>query len=203
MAIKAVIFDFGGVLVRTFDWRARLGWDARLGLPEGSIYKIVFDSDVAIRASLGQASEDDIWRYAATELGLDDEQLAEFRRDFWSGDRVDGELAEFVHNLRPRCKTAILSNAWSGARQVFTEKYGLDQLVAEMIISAEEGLAKPDARIYRLAVERLGVRPEEAVFVDDVEANVEGARAVGMRGVRFETTAQTIAQVREYLEQDT
>jgi epoxide hydrolase-like predicted phosphatase len=202
MTIQAVIFDFGGVLVRTFDWRARRGWDARLGMPEGSIYKIVFDSDVAIRASLGQASEDDIWQHAATMLGLDDEQLAEFRRDFWSGDQLDAELAAFLRGLRPRCKTAILSNAWSGARQVFTEKYGLDRLGDEMIISAEEGLVKPDARIYRLAAERLGVRPEQAVFVDDVEANAEGARTVGMHGVRFETTAKTIAQVREYLERE-
>ncbi|HEY8489921.1 MAG TPA: HAD-IA family hydrolase, partial [Dehalococcoidia bacterium] len=54
-----------------------------------------------------------------------------------------------------------------------------------VVNSCREGCAKPEARIYRLTLERLGLPAEAAVFVDDVEANVEGARAVGMAGVRF------------------
>jgi putative hydrolase of the HAD superfamily len=72
--------------------------------------------------------------------------------------------------------------------------------VDEIIISAEEGIAKPDPRIFRIAAERLGVRPQEAVFVDDRPENVQGARAVGMRGIQFETREQTIADVRKHLE---
>ena len=53
------------------------------------------------------------------------------------------------------------------------------------------GLAKPDPRIYRLALERLRVAPEQAVFIDDVAANVEGARQVGMHAIRFQSPAQT------------
>jgi HAD superfamily hydrolase (TIGR01509 family) len=69
-----------------------------------------------------------------------------------------------------------------------------------MIISAEEGVAKPDPRIYHIAVERLGVRAEAAVFVDDLPENVQGAQAVGMRGVQFKNNAQTIAEIKRHQE---
>jgi FMN phosphatase YigB (HAD superfamily) len=58
---------------------------------------------------------------------------------------------------------------------------------------------KPDARIYQLALERLRAKPEEAVFVDDMPENVEAARALGMCGVQFQNTAQTIADVKRCL----
>ena len=63
------------------------------------------------------------------------------------------------------------------------------------MVSAEEGAAKPDPAIYRIALRRLGVKPREAVFVDDVAANVEAACALGMHGVQFHTREQTIADV--------
>jgi epoxide hydrolase-like predicted phosphatase len=69
-----------------------------------------------------------------------------------------------------------------------------------MIISAEEGVAKPDARIYQIALSRLGVQPEDAIFVDDLVENVQGAQAVGMRSIRFESTEQTVAEVQEFLD---
>ena len=68
---------------------------------------------------------------------------------------------------------------------MFTSIFGFDRLVDEMIISAEEGIAKPDERIYRIALEKMGVEPEEAVFLDDLSANVEAARQLGMKAVQF------------------
>ena len=52
-----------------------------------------------------------------------------------------------------------------------------------MVVSGTEKVAKPDPAIFRLAVDRLGLAPDECVFVDDWDANVEAAREVGMRGV--------------------
>jgi putative hydrolase of the HAD superfamily len=132
---------------------------------------------------------------------LDAEQLQEFQRDFWSGDQIDAALVQFLRGLRPRYKTAILSNAWSDTRHALTQILGLGDAVDTIIISAEEGIAKPDVRIYRLAVERLGVQLEEAIFVDDFEVNVQAARAVGMRSVHFQNTAQAIAEVNRYLDE--
>jgi putative hydrolase of the HAD superfamily len=200
MPIKAVIFDFGGVLLRTEDPGGRREWEKRLGLETGELDRIVFGSDTTDRSMVGLATQDDVWQRVAARLDLDDETLGELRRDFWSGDRLDVELVQFVRELHRRCKTAILSNAWPGARRAFVQRFGLGDAVDEIIVSSEECIAKPDARIYRTAAERLGVAPQEALFVDDMEENVEAARAIGMRGIRFSNTRQAIAEIQKHLD---
>jgi epoxide hydrolase-like predicted phosphatase len=197
--LRAVIFDFGGVLLRTFDYAGRRKWEARLGLTQGGLEQIVFDSDVATQAMLGDVPESAVWDNAASQLGIELEDLEQLKVDFWAGDLLDEELVRFLSGLRPQCRTAILSNAWSGARDVFSGRLGLDRAVDTMIISAEERLAKPDGRIYYLAAERLGIRPAEAVFVDDLQVNIDGARAVGMQGIRFQSREQVIADVLQSL----
>jgi len=197
MPIRAVIFDFGGVLMRTHDYGGRNKWAERLGLPERELEKFVFGSAAATRGMLGELPLEATWEHVAATFHLDEAELRRFQDDFWAGDRLDGELIGFLAGLRPRYRTALLSNAWSNARALFTEQLGLDKAVDLMVISAEERLAKPDERIYRLTLERLGVQPQEAVFVDDMPANVEAARALGIHGIRFQNPAQAMADVRE------
>jgi putative hydrolase of the HAD superfamily len=199
MPIRAVIFDMGGVILRTENQEGRRKWEMRLGLKERELARIVFASETSARATVGQGTDVDVWKYVASVLNLTDAQAEELQQDFWSGDRVDAALVQFIRDLRPRHKTAILSNAWSGAREAITNKFDLGDAVDAIIISAEEGIAKPDARIYRITAERLGVRPEESVFVDDVKENVDAARALGMRGVQFKDTPQAIKEVASFL----
>ena len=175
MPIRAVIFDFGGVLMRTLDRSGRRAWEVRLGLPEMGIAQIVFSSQTSIRAQRGELPEEAVWDEVAATFGLGAEEMADLKHHFWNGDRLDQELIAFMRELRPRYKVAILSNAWNTARQAFTERYGLDRVTDLMVISAEEGVMKPDPRIYRITLERLGVRPPEAVFVDDMPENVRAA----------------------------
>jgi epoxide hydrolase-like predicted phosphatase len=116
-----------------------------------------------------------------------------------SRQRLNHEVTSFLGSLRPRYRTAILSNAGSDARQMFTDRFGFDKLVDTIIISAEERVAKPDARIYQIALERLGVAPEEAVFLDDLAVNVAAAIGLGIRAVQFHNTRQALAEVRALL----
>lgn len=197
--IRAVIFDIGGVLIHTGDRAPRHKWETQLGLPEGKLSQLAFGTQVARRAMVGQATEKDVWQEVARTLNLNEETMRELIADFWSCEGLDGELVRFAQSLRPRYKTAILSNAFSSARQAVSENFQLDAAVDQMIISAEVGLAKPDARIFHLACERIGIAPTEAIFIDDVLENIESARAIGMHGVQFQDTAQAIAEVRQYL----
>jgi epoxide hydrolase-like predicted phosphatase len=201
MPIQAVIFDVGGVLVRTQGREARRKWEARLGLPEMGLGRVIFGSDISARALVGQATVPQVWRHVAARFGLDEEQMRELESDFWSDDWVDAELVQFVRGLRPRYKTAILSNAWPEARKALRQKFGLADAVDVMILSAEVGCAKPDARIYRIAGEQLGVQLCEAVFVDDMAENVAAAQSLGMHGVQFMNTAQAIAETKRYLDE--
>lgn len=195
--IRAVIFDVGGVLVRTVDPSGREKWEERLGLtPKGMLARVVFESEASDRAALGQGTEEQVWRYVGQRFGLSPLELEELIRDFWGGDRLDTDLVGFIRELRKLCKIGILSNAWPGARRNIAERWGLGQVADTIVVSAEEGLVKPDPRIYEIAAQRLDVQPQETVFVDDTMVNVQGAQAIGMHGVQFKTTAQTIAEIR-------
>jgi epoxide hydrolase-like predicted phosphatase len=193
--IKAVITDFGGVLVRTLDQSGRKKWEKQLGLSEGGLSQAVFNSQVAVNASLGAQPEKAVWEYVANTFNLSIEQMTQLQDDFWIGDHLDRELVDYFSALRPRFRTAILSNAWDGARDLFTGKFGLASSFDKIIISAEEKLAKPDPKIYKLAADRLGVKPHETVFVDDFLVNVVGAREVGMKSIQYSSTPQIIQEL--------
>lgn len=196
---RAAIFDLGGVLLRTGDQTGRRRWEARLGLPPGALHDAVFASPTAAQASVGAAPASAVWTELARQYDLTQAELGELQRDFWSGDRFDTDLAAFLRSLRPRFRTAILSNAWLDARAFFTRDLGLAEIVNFMVISAEEGVMKPDPRIYLRTAARLNVLPEEAVFVDDVRANVDAAEAVGMRGVHFVEAGEAMREVERVL----
>lgn len=183
--IKAIIFDFGGVLVRTEDASGRRRWEARLGLSDYELDQLVFNSEAALRATRGELPHGAVWEHVAAALKLNAEQLDACQKDFWLGDRLDVDLSALLKSLRPGYKTAILSNAWSSGRETIAREFGLEQAVDAIIISAEEGLAKPDPRLYRLAAKRLGVQPGEAVMIDDFLVNVEGARAAGLQAIHY------------------
>ncbi|HVN54022.1 MAG TPA: HAD family phosphatase [Anaerolineaceae bacterium] len=199
MIFKAVLFDFGGVLVRTHDYSGRRKWEEKLGLEKGGLERVVFNSDTALEATLGRVGYLEVWRFVAKTFHLSDRDLEELRHDFWRGDRLDQELVNFAGRLRPNDVTAVVSNAWSNARKVFEEKYLLNEAFDRLFISAEISLAKPDQRVYHLVARELGVSPTEAIFVDDVAQNVEAASAVGMVGIRYESTPQVTRKIQDLL----
>lgn len=195
---KALVVDFGGVLMRTVDLSARRLWEVRFGLPESGLAQLVFENPVARKATLGAAKMGDVWDYVAAELRLSEAELAELQHDFWSGDRVNTALTDFIGEHCKNFRTAILSNAWPGFRQFFQSLPELS-VFEVMVISAEEGVAKPATAIYRRTLERLEVPAAQTVFVDDIEENVVAARSLGMSGVVFESTEQTLSALQQWL----
>ncbi len=199
MTIRAVILDFGGVLIHNHDGRARRAWEERLGLKAGELAALVFNNPVAAAATVGKATEPQVWEYVCQHLGLDEGACAQLEEDFWKGDVINHTLVAYAHHLRPRYRTAILSNAWPKLRYYLSEAFRISYAFDTLIISAEEGLAKPDQRIYFRAVERLGVRPAEAVFVDDLPENVAAARACGLYAIQYENTDQVLHELNALL----
>jgi len=181
--IRAVIFDVGGVLVRTLDHAGRRAWEERLGLGAGEAEAIVLNSEMGRRAQHGQITTAALWAWVAERLELGDE-LDAFRHDFWRGDTVDETLVDLIRRLRPRYQLAIISNASDSLLPALAE-YGLVEAFDLIVGSAAEGIMKPRPEIYRRALERLGRAPAEAVFIDDAPANVAGARAVGMATIHY------------------
>jgi epoxide hydrolase-like predicted phosphatase len=190
MGVQAVIWDLGGVLVRTQNYAPRVALAQRFGMTLGEIEEFVFRGESGDRAQLGEIDIEQHWENQRQDLGLSPEEMQDFRAQFWDGDRLDTDLVAYIRQLRKAYKTGLLSNAFSDLRRVVTEVLGFSDAFDNMIISAEVGLVKPDPRIYHLALERLGVAAEEAVFIDDTQHNVEGARAVNMKAIQFRNPEQ-------------
>jgi epoxide hydrolase-like predicted phosphatase len=117
----------------------------------------------------------------------------------WYVGELNTELADYFRRLRPRYQTGILSNAWAAGHCEEERRYGFAAMADVHVYSYEVGIEKPDRRIFELTCQRLGVHPTEAVFLDDVEANVVAAREVGMRAVLFRDTSQAIIEVEAHL----
>lgn len=192
--IRAVVFDIGGVLEITPDLGVDRRWEDRLGLPAGEIDERL--ADVWTGGQLGTITLDDVHLALRDRLGLDEQQLTAFMADVWREyvGTANTELIEYARALRPRYKTGILSNSFVGAREREQAAYAFEDLVDDIVYSHECGMAKPDPRIYDLVCERLGARPAETVFLDDVEQNVAGARGAGIHAVHYRDNAQAIAE---------
>lgn len=197
--IKSIIFDIGGVLVRTYDQSGRRKWEASLGLKPGTAAQMVFDSQVGRQAQLGQASPDDVWNWVGAQLGLSPDELEDFKRDFWAGDRVDQELCNYIRQLHTRYRIGMLSNVWTHDGRAIAERFGFADCFDVFVTSAEVGIMKPDLRIYHIALERLGSAPSEAIFVDDFIENVVAARRLGIDAIHFTDPVNARQQLDERL----
>ncbi len=199
MAIRAVVFDIGGVLEITPDLGLTERWETRLRLPAGELNQRMHD--VWAAGSIGTITEGDVHQAITDRLGLDGQQLAAFMADFWREylGTANTQLIEYARQLRPRYRTGILSNSFVGAREREQAAYGFEDLVDEIVYSHEAGMSKPDPRIYALTCARLDVRAEETVFLDDTGRCVDGAQEAGLHAVRYQDNAQAIEEIEKLL----
>jgi len=196
---RAVIVDVGGVIEETpsTGWVQR--WETRLHLEPGGLAEVV--SRIWQDGRTGAVGLSGIERRTAAALELDPVSSHELWNDVWAEyvGTLREDLLDYFASLRPRYKTAILSNSFVGARERERALYGFEDAFDVVVYSHEEGLEKPTAAFYRLACQRLGVSPPEAIFVDDLPENIEGAHRVGMKTVLFESVEQTIEDVNRLL----
>jgi putative hydrolase of the HAD superfamily len=139
------------------------------------------------------------WEAVREALGIQSEDMAGFLEQYWSADDVNWQLLDFIKSLHPQYKVGLLSNAWDDLRQTMRTRWNIDGLFDELIISAEVGIMKPDPRIFHLAVEKLGVQPTEAVFIDDILINVQAAKQQGLSAIQFLDTQQTLTDLQGIL----
>jgi len=198
MSIRAVFFDLGGVLLRTEFQAPRQQLAERLGIEYDDLVKIVFDSDSGIKATMGEISSDEHWDSVMKRLKRPASELGSIRDEFFAGDILDRTLLDYLRSLRGKYKTGLISNAWGDLRDfIVREKF--DDAFDKMIISSEVGAAKPEPKIFQIALEQFGVKPNEAVFVDDFLINIEGCEKVGIKGIHFKDSESTLRQLKKLL----
>ena len=199
MAIRAVVLDIGGVLEVVDDDVFPAPAERRLGLAPGTIAGGL--AGLPGDAVVGEVTECQVRAEWQRTLGLDDRQVDALLDDFWRWyvGTLDRELFDWFAGQRPARLTAILSNSGPGARE--RERFhGFEDVTDDIVYSHEVGLAKPDPAAYALVTRRLRVEAGEVLFLDDVEANVVAARALGWHAVLHRDTASSIAEMERIIE---
>ncbi|MEW1861456.1 HAD family phosphatase [Streptomyces sp. NPDC088194] len=202
MTTACLILDIGGVLELT----PRTGWDAawerRLGLPAGAVDQRL--EAVWTAGGSGAMTEPETRAAVSAELGLDPARTDAFFADLWTEylGTPNTELIAYIRELKGICTLGILSNSFVGAREREEERYGFAALVGgadAVVYSHEIGWSKPDPRAFTLTCERLGARPADCLFVDDLAANVEAAQALGMSAVLHTDNATTRERIASHV----
>lgn len=203
-ARDTVISDFGGVLTSPL-LEAFAGVQATAGVPLDALGRAMAAG--AVRDGVQPLAELETGRVTEGEFlrRLEDAMeedlgrrvsLDGFAEAFWSHLHPNAELFEYYRELRARgIALAICTNNVREWEARWRAMLPIDEIFDVVVDSAFVGVRKPDPEIYELTLERLGRPASAAVFVDDIEANVEGARALGMEAVRFVDTAQAIAAI--------
>jgi putative hydrolase of the HAD superfamily len=215
MPIHAIVFDIGGILEVVPDGgdpSARYpqmmeAWAIRLHNAPGTLARQLEALNDRLTAegkdpALGTCTEEEWVAGLRSVTGMEDSTFATFMYEVW--DIYMGELnvalADYFRNLRPRYRTALLSNSGVGAREQEEARFHFSELCAFIVYSHECGVAKPDRRIYEITWDRLGIRPQEMIFLDDASRNVEAASALGIHAILFQDNAQAIAAIEATLQ---
>lgn len=207
MSIRVVMFDIGGILEvipEGGDPATRFPaldeeWNARLGLPPGHLTQCV--EAITSDGAFGRCTYEEWCARLRASTGMSQADFDAYMAAFWDiymGDPNE-ELIAYFRGLRPRYRTAILSNSFVGAREQEEVRYRFTSMADVAIYTHEEGVRKPDQRIFAIACERLDARPEEIVFLDDVEKNVVAAAVYGIHAILFRDNAQAIADIQACL----
>ena len=197
--INSVILDVGGVLVQTWETAGRQKWEKKLQLSPGQLTKEVYEMQPGELATIGQIPDEKIWENIRHKFALTQEDLAQLKLDFYAGDKLNTKLYSYLRQIHKDFTIVLLSNAWLNSRKIYSKKYHLDKISDSMIISAEEGMRKPDKQIYLLTLDRMSKKPDEAFFIDDNIANIQAAKALGMHTILFTKTDDVIEEMKKML----
>ncbi|MEQ9032148.1 MAG: HAD family phosphatase [Aggregatilineales bacterium] len=182
----ALIFDFGGVLMKTVDYAPRHAWDDRLGLPKGTVEKEVHNEGAWRDAQTGKIELSKYWDDVAGRLKLSAHDVEKLAADFYRGDELDQHLIEFIRQQRNADVTvALLSNDTHELLRPKLAHLGIESLFDPLVISSEIRVMKPDAQAYLSVLERLGRPAEETIFIDDRAENITAAESLGIHGVHY------------------
>jgi putative hydrolase of the HAD superfamily len=197
--LTGLLVDFGGVLTsNVFDsFRA---FCREEGIEPESVRELFRKDPEALRLvrrlEVGEIEEQEFSKSFGTLLGIEDS--ADLVNRIFGRIQPDETMVEAVKRARlAGIRTGLLSNSMGTGRY---DRAAFPELFDGVVISGEVGLHKPQPEIFRLGCERIGLPPEECVFVDDLRENCDGAEAVGMTAILHRGADTTIPELERLLE---
>ena len=200
--IRAILFDFGGVISSSpFDAFAHL--EAERGLPPDFIRTVNATNPDANAWALLERGEVDVetfgslWSAESRALGHEFDGRLVLER---LAGEIRPQMVAAIRTCGTAYKTACLTNNFTRAEAVLSvEVAGVYALFDAVLESRVLGVRKPDPRFYELACEELGVEPDECVFLDDLGVNLKPARALGMHTIKVTDPNEALVELDELL----
>lgn len=197
---RAVVFDLGGVVLDS-PLHAIARYERELGVPAGHVNRVVVQSGPSgawsrlERGELSVAAFAPLFERECAAAGHAIDALTMMARIADAAAPRPSMLAA-LRELRARgLALAALTNNWESESGRTGAREDLRALFDAFVESAVVGLRKPDPRIYALACEQLGVRPPEAVFLDDIGRNLKAARELGMATIKVDAPEPALAEL--------
>jgi putative hydrolase of the HAD superfamily len=196
--IKAIIFDYGGVLCKKQSIDDINKMADILKISSDSLIK----SYLKFRHELDRGVIDDIvyWNKIMLDnkLNPDDKiakQLSEIDIKSWSN--IDFVMIDYIKNIKEKTKvkTAVLSNMIYSCLKYLNKNYDLFKMFDVLTFSCDLKLIKPEKEIYLRCAKDLGLKPEECLFIDDLEVNINGAKDLGFNVIHY----NKLEQVKEFI----
>ena len=200
---RNLVFDFGKVLVEYdfVDFFRRLIPDAKRCMQLASI---LTDEETLRRFDREEKPIEELVKDLISDNPAFEDEIRLFAERY--PEIITGEMPgmkELLVRLKGEGFSLYGLSNWCSKVYVTMGQYDIFQLMDGYVISSEEHLVKPEAGIYHRLYEKFGLKPEECIFADDKQENIEGARRTGMRGIVFENAAQYERELRRMLREET
>ena len=196
--LRGLLVDFGGVLTTDVFAAFREFCEAE-GIEPESVRRLFREDPEALallrRLERGELTEAQFEPLFGPMLGVGESEGLVNR--LFAGMRPDEAMVQAVKRARRAgVRTGLISNSWGAGRY---DRDSFPELFDGVVISGEVGLHKPEPEIFRMGAERVDLKPEECVFVDDLRENCAGAERVGMTAVLHRGAERTLPELERLL----
>lgn len=193
--IKAIIFDYGGVIIDDLDEILIQDIADKFQMPYIKALDII--SKLVKPYQRGSISDEEFWKMFSEKSG---KKLSIGYESLWTDKYAATITDQRVIDLVKKLKNmgyvvALLSNTIPPHAR-FNQKHGSYDLFDPIVLSIKTGARKPEEKIYQIMLKQLNLSPEECVFIDDKKEYVEGASRIGIYGLKFDSYEKLISDLK-------
>ena len=185
--IKAIIFDFAGVIGNDAYWV----W-LREKIPDLENKKSYFQ-DLSVKVDRGDISNREFTELAGKGVNVPAEDVW---KEIFKRIKINYPLLDLISRLKKRYKTGLLTNYTHEWMEELISTYQLDKYFDVKVISSLYKKIKPGSEIYKITLDLLKVKPDEAIFIDDRQINVDGGEKAGIRSFLFTSDQKLMEDLR-------
>mgnify|MGYP003312922866 FL=1 len=196
--IEAILFDFDGV-IRQWDESDLWTFETEANIERGTVFAVAFSKELHAPLTRGELTwaqwKDETERILVESHGAFIRPIV--KRFFAFEGRIDLEMVKLIKQLPKNLRLGILTNNHDRFEE-YLQRVGVAELFDAVINTHRIGVAKPEKLAYQKAVSRLSVEPENCLFVDDVEGNVDGGEAAGLKCHHFQNQTGLVEFLKKF-----